>query len=169
VDREWESQRGGGGRDLGRDRGFGYSFGGGYAYEARYRSPSPPPGTIPLNKRPRKATRFDIPPAGYENVSAEQAKATGQFLLPCHKAVAKMAPGNMVPPGGAGYRNKENYNNNNMMNTLGLTPHQLRQQRRLYVGNLPVEVNEVRLGLKKKFQHSFVSELTTISAFTNLF
>ncbi|KAJ1987735.1 hypothetical protein H4R33_002738 [Dimargaris cristalligena] len=39
---------------------------------------------VPLNRRHRRVNNWDIPPQGFEHVSALDAKATGQFLLPYH-------------------------------------------------------------------------------------
>ncbi|KAJ3347263.1 hypothetical protein HDU91_006822 [Kappamyces sp. JEL0680] len=39
---------------------------------------------IPLHLRPRKLNFWDQKPVGYEGMSADQAKATGMFLLPSH-------------------------------------------------------------------------------------
>lgn len=45
----------------------------------RRRSPTPD-GTIPISKRKRPRTGWDVKPAGMENVTALQAKLTGSFL-----------------------------------------------------------------------------------------
>ena len=39
---------------------------------------------IPLHLRPRKLNFWDQRPEGYANMSADQVKATGMFLLPSH-------------------------------------------------------------------------------------
>ena len=54
----------------------------------RKKSASPPPkkkeptpdltDTIPVTERKRRLTQWDIKPPGYENVTAEQAKLSGQ-------------------------------------------------------------------------------------------
>lgn len=38
----------------------------------------------PLHLRPRKLSFWDQRPEGYGNMSADQVKATGMFLLPSH-------------------------------------------------------------------------------------
>ena len=57
----------------------------------RKKSASPPPkkkeptpdltDTIPITERKRRLTQWDIKPPGYENVTAEQAKLSGEFVL----------------------------------------------------------------------------------------
>lgn len=42
------------------------------------RSPSPEV-TIPISKRKRKFTAWDVKPPGFENYTAEQAKMTGMY------------------------------------------------------------------------------------------
>ncbi|KNE72097.1 U2 snRNP auxilliary factor, large subunit, splicing factor [Allomyces macrogynus ATCC 38327] len=136
-------ERGGGSNsDLGRTKGFGFSFGGGlYGSGGRYSSPSPPRGTVPLDQRPRKLQLWDVAPPGWEGVPATQAKETGQFLLPCHKAVAKMTPGHML--GHYDYKPKPTFSvPGGATVTTGPSFQTLRQQRRLYVGNLPMDVQE---------------------------
>ncbi|ORZ32329.1 hypothetical protein BCR44DRAFT_1241583 [Catenaria anguillulae PL171] len=129
--------------DLGRDKGFGYSFGGAH-HIGRYRSPSPAPDVVPLDKRPRKDSKWDIAPLGYENVPAIEAKATDNFLLPCHRAVMKQAPGTLLgQPGAMAAQQKMN----SMMTggPPGSAAFQARTARRLYFGNLPKDVTDTDL------------------------
>lgn len=82
----------GGGRRRGGGGGFGGGGGGGYgggnpADGGVFGSPnirrSPTPeGTIPISKRPRKYTAWDVKAPGYENMSAMEAKISGQSSLP---------------------------------------------------------------------------------------
>ncbi|KAI9173058.1 hypothetical protein H9P43_007189 [Blastocladiella emersonii ATCC 22665] len=137
--------RGRGGRnepELGRDKGFGYSFGGSSHAGGRYRSPSPPPGTVPLDKRPRRLKLWDQPPPGFENTPAEAAKETGDFLLPSHKAVLKMQPGHLLEQMGALKSQRMHLGGDR-----GPPPFMTRdrQARRIYFGNLPRNVAEADL------------------------
>ena len=60
----------------------------------RKKSASPPPkkkeptpdltDTIPITDRKRRLTQWDIKPPGYENVTAEQAKLSGRFIILLH-------------------------------------------------------------------------------------
>lgn len=61
-----------GGRSDGRDD---FPMGGG----SERRSPTPE-GAVPLSKRVRKATGWDVHAPGYEQMSGMQAKATGEWL-----------------------------------------------------------------------------------------
>lgn len=84
-----DRDRGGGGRGPPRnDRDeFAMQMGG------RKKSASPPPkkkeptpdltDTVPVTERKRRLTQWDIKPPGYENVTAEQAKLSGE-ILECH-------------------------------------------------------------------------------------
>jgi splicing factor U2AF subunit len=38
-------------------------------------------GIVPIDERKRRLTMWDVKPAGYENVTAEQAKMSGIPLL----------------------------------------------------------------------------------------
>ncbi|KAI8853130.1 hypothetical protein BC829DRAFT_382929, partial [Chytridium lagenaria] len=48
----------------------------------RRHSRSPTQRTVPLHLRPRKLNHWDMPPPGYEGLTADQVKATGHFPLP---------------------------------------------------------------------------------------
>ena len=80
------------------DRGGGRDRGGvprndrdEFAMQAKRRSPTPPPrkkeptpdltDTISVLERKRRLTQWDIKPPGYENVTAEQAKLSGERSL----------------------------------------------------------------------------------------
>lgn len=49
---------------------------------------------VPLHLRPRKLDFWDLRPDGYENMTADQIKATGSFLLPMHllKGTGRVEP-----------------------------------------------------------------------------
>ncbi|KAH6570451.1 hypothetical protein BASA60_003502 [Batrachochytrium salamandrivorans] len=51
---------------------------------SRKSSYSPAPETVPLHLRKRKIENWDVPPVGFEGLTAEQAKASGHFQLPSH-------------------------------------------------------------------------------------
>jgi splicing factor U2AF subunit len=99
----------------------------------------PPPDCVPLHMRPRKLALWDVAPRGYENVTPMEAKATGAFLLPSHllkglanpqqATIAAAAFGNAPPP-------------LMLEGLLGPSTQLNRQQRRIYVGNLPPNVSE---------------------------
>lgn len=84
-DREprFDSRRGGSGR-------YDGPKGGGHGGRDRKRSPSPKrqrgsspdlTGVVPIDERKRRLTMWDLKPAGYENVTAEQAKMSGLSVL----------------------------------------------------------------------------------------
>jgi hypothetical protein len=60
-----------------RDRG---ERGGGRAHGTVQYSP-PPADIVPLHLRTRKLNNWDVKPAGYDSITAEQAKATGISIL----------------------------------------------------------------------------------------
>lgn len=73
-------------------------------------------------------TQWDIKPAGYENITAEQAKLSGMFPLPGAPRAAPMDPSKlaafMTPSTGTA-------------SAAGLAPAAAKQSKRLYVHNLP--------------------------------
>ncbi|KDN45454.1 hypothetical protein K437DRAFT_274218 [Tilletiaria anomala UBC 951] len=78
--------RGGGSRDD-RDRPRSGGGRGDWRNEAREQSPlvkrSPTPeGTVPISQRPRRDTKWDRKPQGFENISAQEAKVSGIFGVP---------------------------------------------------------------------------------------
>jgi splicing factor U2AF 65 kDa subunit len=87
-DNRYDNRRGSSGRFDG-NRGGGGGFGGGYSGRDRKRSVSPKrargptpdlTGVVPIDERKRRLTMWDVKPAGYERVTAEQAKMSG--ILP---------------------------------------------------------------------------------------
>ena len=63
----------------------------------REKGASPPPkkreptpdltDVVPITERRRRLTQWDIKPPGYENVTAEQAKLSGEYLRAVHTAM----------------------------------------------------------------------------------
>ncbi|KAI8929854.1 hypothetical protein BC831DRAFT_442347 [Entophlyctis helioformis] len=60
---------------------------------SRRSSSSPGAEIAPLHLRPRKLANWDVPPSGFETVSAMDAKATGRFPLPSHLLRGPPQPG----------------------------------------------------------------------------
>ncbi|KAF2203536.1 hypothetical protein GQ43DRAFT_258002 [Delitschia confertaspora ATCC 74209] len=130
-DRDPFEDRGGRGR---RDRGDRDGFAG----RDRKKSTSPPPkkreptpdltDVVSVLKRERRMTQWDIKPAGYENITAEQAKLSGMFSLPGAPRTQPMDPARlkalMEQPGGTA-------------SASALKPSQGKQAKRLLVHNLP--------------------------------
>jgi splicing factor U2AF subunit len=129
-----DDRRGGGGRG-GRDGGFG----GGRDRGRQQKEDSPPfnkprEATPDLTtftnvlKRERRMTQWDIKPAGYENITAEQAKLSGMFPLPGAPRAAPMDPSKlaafMTPSAGTA-------------SAAALATSASKQSKRLYVHNLP--------------------------------
>ncbi|KAK9675183.1 hypothetical protein K7432_016597 [Basidiobolus ranarum] len=112
---------------------------------SRSRSRQRSPSVIPLHLRPRSLHNWDVPPPGYEGMSAEEVKATGHFPLPGHTtglggpsahpfgliaqqaAISSMDP-SKLSQGAAG--------------PAAQNASLARQSRRLYVGNIPYGINE---------------------------
>ncbi|KAF1830842.1 RNA-binding domain-containing protein [Decorospora gaudefroyi] len=123
-----------GGRDGGFGGGGGRDRGG---RQQREESPlpkkqrEPTPDLAPftnIQKRPRRMTQWDIKPAGYEAITAEQAKLSGMFPLPGAPRAALMDPSKlaafMSPSAGTA-------------SAAALAPGASQQSKRLYVHNLP--------------------------------
>ena len=121
-----------GGRDGG---GFGGGRGG--PRQPKEESPlpnkarEPTPDLAPFTnilQRERRMTQWDIKPAGYENITAEQAKLSGMFPLPGAPRAAPMDPSKlaafMSPSAGTA-------------SAAALAPGASKQSKRLYVHNLP--------------------------------
>ncbi|KAL2784978.1 hypothetical protein BJX66DRAFT_315843 [Aspergillus keveii] len=101
---------------------------------ARKREPTPDLTDIQsVLTRKRRLTQWDIKPPGYENVTAEQAKLSGMFPLPGAPRQQPMDPSRlqafMNQPGGGS------------ADTSALKPSNSRQAKRLFVYNLPQNVN----------------------------
>ncbi|KAH3914690.1 U2 snRNP auxiliary factor large subunit [Parastagonospora nodorum] len=140
-DRRDRGDRDGGGygddrRRGGRDGG-GFGGGRGGPRQPKEESPlpnkarEPTPDLAPFTnilKRERRMTQWDIKPAGYENITAEQAKLSGMFPLPGAPRAAPMDPSKlaafMSPSAGTA-------------SAAALAPGASKQSKRLYVHNLP--------------------------------
>ncbi|KAL1603727.1 hypothetical protein SLS60_005317 [Paraconiothyrium brasiliense] len=142
-DRDFEDRgRGGGGGGGGggrRDGGFGGGGGGGGGgRDRRQKSASPPykkreptpdlTSFVSILNHPRRMTQWDIKPAGYDNITAEQAKLSGQFPLPGAPRAAPMDPSKL-----AAFANPET----GTASTSGLLPSNALQARRLFIYNIP--------------------------------
>ncbi|KAG9188111.1 hypothetical protein G6011_02034 [Alternaria panax] len=127
-----EDRRGGRG---GRDGGFG----GGRDRTRQAKEDSPPlnkpreatpdlASFTNIQKRQRRMTQWDIKPAGYENITAEQAKLSGMFPLPGAPRAAPMDPSKLAafisPSSGTA-------------TAAALATSAAKQSKRLYVHNLP--------------------------------
>jgi splicing factor U2AF subunit len=152
-DRDRGARDGGYGDDRrrgGRDGGFGGGRGGGgggggggrmqkeespLPNKAREPTPDLAPFTSIL-KRERRLVQWDIKPAGYENITAEQAKLSGMFPLPGAPRAAPMDPSKlaafMSPSAGTA-------------TAAALAPNASKQSKRLYVHNLPSGVTSDEL------------------------
>ncbi|KAF1959239.1 hypothetical protein CC80DRAFT_523951 [Byssothecium circinans] len=139
-DRDFDDRRGGGGGG-GRRDGMG-----GFANRDRKKSNSPPPKkreatpdltpfTNVLN-RPRRMTQWDIKPAGYDNITAEQAKLSGMFPLPGAPRAAPMDPSKLAafvsPTTGTA-------------NASELQPLNAKQAKRVFVYNIPSDATNEEL------------------------
>ncbi|KAJ3093776.1 hypothetical protein HDU96_002031 [Phlyctochytrium bullatum] len=129
-----------------KDRGGGGGGGGGGERRRRSRSGSVKrEKIIPLHLRQRKLNHWDMPPPGYEGLTAEQVKATGHFPLPgqsakAHHILASITGGAVLAPdfsfGMAAA----------VPDAGGALPSSIaRQARRLYVGNIPYGITEETL------------------------
>lgn len=83
---------------------------------------------VSILKRSRRMTQWDIQPAGYENITAEQAKQSGMFPLPGAPRTTPMDPSRlaafMSPSAGTA-------------TAAALAPGASKQSKRLYIHNLP--------------------------------
>ncbi|KAK4056413.1 hypothetical protein OIO90_002556 [Microbotryomycetes sp. JL221] len=141
--------RGGGrGRNAGGGRGAevfeGFvnerDYGRGYGRE---RSVTPE-DVIPISKRKRPTTGWDVKPPGFENYTAEQAKMTGMFNLPGQNRPT-LPPGINMMPMASGPGNIP------IPAPIGSFA---RQSRRLYIGNITPDATE------EIIRHFFNSKLT---------
>ncbi|TPX34399.1 hypothetical protein SmJEL517_g02972 [Synchytrium microbalum] len=156
------------GRD---DRGYGGRGGGGGYREAptRRRSRSPPRGrkrsespplrrdrsVTPIHLKKKKLNAWDVPPPGYEGMTAAQVKQTGLFPLPGQPARAAAITG---PGGILTIADLRGGGTAHSLATLKLAPNVAgpaavaalatsaqRQAKRLYIGNVPAGVTEDQL------------------------
>lgn len=150
-----------------RDRDYGYSSrrNDSRSYRPRdesrrhRRSRSRHRDVVPLHLRPKKLAMWDLAPPGFESISCLDAKASGMFPPPGQAAgsrnVASFNPSVLFE------HTHRNANDRFMPSSRGV--HEFpstasRQARRLYVGNIPLDIDEdsiaaffndtmVRLGL----------------------
>ncbi|KAF2026138.1 hypothetical protein EK21DRAFT_74861, partial [Setomelanomma holmii] len=132
-----DRRRGGrdGGFGGGRDRGRQQKEESPLPHKAREPTPDLTP-FVNIQKRQRRMTQWDIKPAGYENITAEQAKLSGMFPLPGAPRAAPMDPSKlaafMSPSAGTA-------------TAAALAPGASKQSKRLYVHNLPSGVTNEEL------------------------
>jgi splicing factor U2AF subunit len=86
---------------------------------------------VPLHLRPRKLNFWDQKPKNYDHLTAEQAKATGMYLLPCH-----LLKGTGSFAGVSGFGLLESSMPFHIMENLG------RNTKRLYIGSLPSDLED---------------------------
>ncbi|RCH80429.1 U2 small nuclear RNA auxiliary factor 2, partial [Rhizopus stolonifer] len=141
-------------------------------YRRRRRSPSPRRSSrrrspslqrrrdnenvIPLSKRERKLHNWDMAPAGMEGMTAEQVKSTGLFPLP-GQVVGTRTPQSFQPPpiNGSHPTTLYHHHDNAMMHDgsrvrvtqgaagpVALNATLARQAKRLYVGQIPFDIDE---------------------------
>ncbi|KAI8806416.1 splicing factor U2AF 65 kDa subunit-like protein [Cladochytrium replicatum] len=124
----------------------------------------PPGGTrerslTPIHLRKRKLTNWDVPPPGYETLTAQQAKATGLFPLPGQLTkplgmeglfapfvaqAAAITDYSAVPPPMFGAKIPGKVTQG-AAGPVALSASIARQARRLYVGNIPYGVQDTVL------------------------
>ncbi|KAG2225584.1 hypothetical protein INT45_013695 [Circinella minor] len=98
---------------------------------------------VPIHKRERKLNNWDMAPPGMEGMSAEQVKQTGLFPLP-GQVVGTRTPQSFAPPSehammsdGSRVRVTQG-----AAGPVALNATLARQARRLYVGQIPFEIDE---------------------------
>ncbi|GAA5820955.1 hypothetical protein JCM11251_001895 [Rhodosporidiobolus azoricus] len=111
----------------------------------RGRSPTPE-DAVPMSKRKRAVTAWDVKPAGFEGYTTTQAKMTGMFNLPGHTRpyLPPADPNNPSIPGGV-IENPPLFFRPPVMGSVGPGApigSQARQSRRLYVGNIGMDATE---------------------------
>ncbi|KAJ2552152.1 hypothetical protein GGH95_005818, partial [Coemansia sp. RSA 1836] len=111
---------------------------------------------VPLHLRPKKLTRWDLAPLGFENVSCLDAKATGKFPPPGQSAgssnVASFNPSVLFEHT---HREENDRFRPSSRGEREFPSTASRQARRLYVGNMPYGVDED--GIKSFFNELMVS------------
>ena len=120
----------------------------------RKKSASPPPkkkeptpdltDVAPITERKRRLTQWDFKPPGYENVTAEQAKLSGETLKICYLHLPLIWPGMFPLPGAPRQQPMDPSRLQAFMNqpsgsagNAALRPSNARQSKRLFVHNLP--------------------------------
>ncbi|GAA5958263.1 hypothetical protein JCM3765_004773 [Sporobolomyces pararoseus] len=132
--------RGGGGGGRGRPTFEGFADQG----DRNRRSPTPE-DTIPISKRKRPFTAWDVKPNGFETFTTEQAKLTGMFNLPGHNRPylpAGFDPSSVQTGDG---QNPPIFFRPPIFGAVGPGApigSLARQSRRLYVGNITMEATE---------------------------
>jgi splicing factor U2AF subunit len=114
------------------------------------RSRSPEEDIEPLHKWKRKLKFWDLPPPGYESMTARQLKAMGIFPHPS----SVLQDGTFTVPGArpvpldmtGGGSLSSNLTSMAGPALASNNPHLLRQARRLYVGNIPFGTSESQIG-----------------------
>lgn len=148
--------RGGGGR--GRPTFEGFADQG----DRNHRSPTPE-DTIPISKRSRPFTAWDVKPTGFETFTPEQAKLTGMFNLPGHNRPylpAGFDPSSVQTADG---QNPPIFFRAPVFGAVGPGApigSLARQSRRLYVGNITMEATEETLA---QFFNSKMTEMGLVS------
>ena len=110
----------------------------------------------PLEERPRHLKNWDAAPAGFERISADKAKLTGLFPPPGNIAkTANYVPPTLDPARAAMFQllNKDGVpssssmmpNSNIDASAPGIPANLLKQAKRFYIGNLPLDVSEQSL------------------------
>ncbi|KAF2464995.1 uncharacterized protein BDR25DRAFT_306864 [Lindgomyces ingoldianus] len=136
-DRDTHDERGGRGGRRDRDRGDrDGGHGGGRDRGGRDNTPpfkkrekTPDLTDMPsIIGRQRRMTQWDIKPAGYDNITAEQSKLSGMFPLPGAPRAAAMDPSRL-----AAFMNQPSGSASNN----SLKPGHGRQAKRLFVHNIP--------------------------------
>lgn len=110
--------------------------------------------TIPILERKRRLTQWDIKPPGYENVTAEQAKLSGESLrFHCssdYRCYGGLINAGMFPLPGAPRQQPMDASRlqafmtqpGGSANNAALKPSNARQSKRLFVHNLPISSTE---------------------------
>ena len=102
----------------------------------------------PLEERPRHLKNWDIPPAGFERISADKAKQTGLFPPPGNMAkTSNYVPPTLDPARAAMFQllNRDLNVPLSSSTNVELSGNLAKQAKRFYVGNLPHNFNEAIL------------------------
>ncbi|CAJ0904125.1 11006_t:CDS:10 [Entrophospora sp. SA101] len=131
----------------------------------------------PINRRRRKLNNWDVPPPGYEGMTAHQVKATGYFPLPGQTSTTRPSavPNSPVIPGmdpsraamilGMAHELPPQFKvSQGATGPVAQTASLARQARRLYVGNIPYGIDENGLS---EFFNSTMLQLNITTAPSN--